>query len=440
MKDLPRHLTRALGLNCGLLVCACSSSSTNTVPLPYWGDGGAGGGGGGIGWTDASVDAPTGPQSCPEAKYAPAAPVTYATGLSVWNVAAGDLNGDGKPDLVVGNTEDKSSGGDCTVGAYLNKGGGAFAAMAVSPYGPNAQPPQPGGLVLADFDGNGKLDLVGAGGGVQANPQFLPGNGDGSFGAAVAIPVRGVAADTVIPEGILVSDFNGDKKPDLLIANDIKFGILMNSGSAQFTEVDYLLTGYPGGFAAADLSGDGKPEVIVADVQHGKVVVFPNDGTGAFGGPPLAYPVQAGPDSGGRRVAAADFNGDGAIDVAVSNEGTTVTILENLGNTSLGNPAYYSVSNPFGATLVAADLNGDGKPDLALSEGYFGTMEIMMNTGNGMAGSVVFAAGKPAGGMVAADFNGTGILGLAVVNNLDTQTPPTYLAGTVSTLIGTCPQ
>jgi hypothetical protein len=362
---------------------------------------------------------------------------TYATGLSVWNAAVGDVNGDGKPDVVVGNTQDAvTANKDNSVGVFLGHGDGTFAAMVTSPYVPVSQQPTPGGVALADFNGDGKLDVVGAGGANGANPQFLPGNGDGTFGAAVAIPVAGVAAYTPTGYGIDTADFNGDGKPDLLVGTQLKCGVLLNSGSAQFSEVDYALTGQSAGFAVADLNGDGKPDVAAVDAQHGKIEIFYNSGTGQFGAP-QTYTVATGPDSSGQRVAAADFNGDGKVDLAVSNEAETITVLTNIGNTTFGMPAYYTVTNNIGVSLVAADMNGDGKPDLALSEGAWATVEVLFNNGDGtFAGSTIFNANKPAGAMVAGNFKGTGVLGLVVVNNKDQGT--TGQAGAISALIGTC--
>jgi FG-GAP-like repeat/FG-GAP repeat len=452
---LRRTAMTVLSLSCGLVVlsaCGPAGNSGPTIPGAPQGGGGGGGGGGGNGGRDGGSGGGgdgggtseggsdgAGPiANCPPVRFSLSPPVAYPVGISAWNVAVGDLNGDGKADFVAGNTEDRvPPNDDCSVGAFLGKGDGTFAPMVVSPYGPGGSPPMPGAVALADFNGDGKLDLVGAGGAIGANPQFMPGNGDGTFGAAVEIPVTGVGADSNAGGWVVAADFNGDGKPDLLIGTTLRFGILLNSGNAQFAgDVDYDLTGDSAGIAVADFNGDGKPDVVSVDTQHGSVAVFSNGGAGQFGSP-QSYNVTTGPDSGGpfQRVAAADFNGDGAIDLAVSNEGTTITVLANLGNNSFGNPTYSTIKNDFGNTLVATDLNGDGKADLAVSEGTYGTVEVLTNSGNGTFGAATsFAGGNPAGAMVAGNFKGTGPLSLLVVNNNGGDSTP----GAVIALIGAC--
>jgi len=144
--------------------------------------------------------------------------VTYDSGAShAVSMAVGDVNGDGKPDLLVANY--CASGSNCatgSVGVLLGKGDGRFRAVVTySSGGYEAQ-----SVAVADVNGDGKLDVLVANvicapsGCATGSVGVLLGNGDGTFQLAVTYDSGGFSA-----ESVAVEDVNGDGKPDLLVAN-----------------------------------------------------------------------------------------------------------------------------------------------------------------------------------------------------------------------------
>jgi hypothetical protein len=377
----------AISLALGL-AAACSSASNPGSPPGGGGDGGPADAG--EGGTSSRGDGGAGPHaSCAADKFALAPPVAYPLGKGPYVVAKGDMNGDGKIDLVIGNPSDAIPPDDNpSIGVLLGKGDGTFGKMAAFPYPPHAPVPQT--VSVGDLDGDGKLDVLGFGQDVNSDPYYLPGNGDGTLGAPVDIPVNARVSGGFLTA---TADFNGDGKIDILVstyAGDL--GVLLNSGGAKFGgDVDYDTGGELAGIAIADFDGDQKPDIATADVSGPSmhtVVVLMNKGTGAFAAP-VTYAASTGSDNSGDRIAAADFN-------------------------------------------------GDGKADIAVSQGIRGSLDVLMNKGDGTFGAATtYAAGSPAGGMIAVDFRGNGLFGFAVVNNKDNGV--IAAPGTLSVLLPVCP-
>ncbi len=333
------------------------------------------------------------------------APVTTFSsgGSSPWKIAAGDFNGDGKPDLAVTNM---SSG---TVGILLGNGSGGFSAAKTFATGGAGS----SGIVAADFNGDGKLDLAvtNMSGGTVG---ILLGNGDGTFSAATVYGTGGSS-----PFDVVAADFNGDGKLDLAVTNtgSNSVGILLGNGNGTFSAATTFGSGgsTPYGLAAGDFNGDGKPDLAVAN-WSGVLGILLGNGSGGFASPTTF-------NSGGANctyVTAGDFNGDGKPDLAVSNYGSNnVGVLLGTGSGGFGTAATFSSGGSSPTGIVAADLNGDGKADLAVTNYGGSTVGVLLGNGSGsFAAATTFNAGGNAPNSVAVgDFNGDSKPDLAVADN-----------------------
>ena len=339
-------------------------------------------------------------------------PAAFAVeGTAEHYVSAGDLNGDGKQDLVVANS------GTNTVSVLLGDGAGSFSAPASFAVGS-----VPRAVAIEDLNGDGKPDLAvvnyqtGSGQVFPGSVSVLPGTGTGSFNAATNYPLRGWETS------VAVGDFNKDTYPDLAVSSG-SFGatpgaidILWNDGSGLYSSP--TTTAYEGStlsslssVTAADFDGDADLDLAFTDFWGQAVGVLLNTGTGTFG-PATIYPV-AGQAA---YVATGDFNGDGKPDLAVANSyaGSYVSILLGTGGGSFAPPVNYPVGgNP--AALAIADFNGDGKQDLAVANRSSGTVSILLGAGTGSfaAAASITVPGYPTS-VTAGDFNSDGKPDLAV--------------------------
>jgi FG-GAP-like repeat len=286
---------------------------------------------------------------------------------------------------------------------------------------------EPNSVEIADLNGDGKLDLVVANR-ADNNVTILLGNGKGKFAQAKGSPFP--AGNT--PNDICFGDFNGDRKPDLAIANtDEKYlTILLGDGKGGFisapgSPVTVLSRPHTHGVAAGDFNKDGKLDLVTDSWGDNKVTVVFGDGLGGFAGPGTQFAVGKRPY---QRVRVADVNLDGNADIITTNsEGDNVTVLLGDGkggfNEAVGSP-FPSGKTPF--ALAIGDLNGDGKPDLAIAN-WAGQPEkgkgegatIMLGDGRGgfktLAGSP-FPTGDGPNRIAIGDIDGDGVPDVAVSN------------------------
>ena len=308
-------------------------------------------------------------------------------GDEISSVSVGDFNGDGRLDLAVTHQGYDS----ITVGGVwilLGNGAGGFAPPIETPGG------YPYGLTVADFDGDGKLDLAMAGWSA-GGATILFGNGDGTFSSTVFLPV-------VNPGRILVAaDFDGDGKPDLSVGRDAYIEpagafVFLHTAPRVFGAPTFLPA--PGGTqAVADFDNDGRPDLFIQGVM------YLNRGVGTFEAPfgPNVFPVNV--------IVPGDFNGDGRVDLG----GAVVYPGDGLG--SFGEPIVSS-GLPTGMSL-AADVNEDGILDL-IGGGDFGEISVTLGRGDGaFALTPGFVLTQGAASMERAEFTGDGIPDLVMASN-----------------------
>jgi hypothetical protein len=296
---------------------------------------------------------------------------TFVTGTSPSSLAVGDFNGDGFPDLVVTNFADG------TVSVFLGSGAGSFTTPPSPPFTAGNGPVS---VVTGDFNGDGFLDIAVANRN-DATVSILAGNGDGTFKAAV--PYQ---AGTVDVATVATGDFNGDGKLDLALTNPSSdtVSVLLNNGDGTFPTTGPVTysTGnsgdHPVAVSAVDLNGDSKLDLAVTNLMGKTVAILLGNGDGTFL-PKVAYPTTNGASSGPNAMTTGDFNADGKVDLAITEQSINrVSILLGNGDGTFQSPLEFSTGN-FAAGVAAGDFNGDNRLDLAVANQTDSTVSVMLH-------------------------------------------------------------
>jgi FG-GAP-like repeat/Bacterial Ig-like domain (group 3) len=323
------------------------------------------------------------------ARFAPATFYATGGGNAEPSIAVGDVNGDGIPDIVAANYDVPNSG-DGSVAIMLGNGNGTFQAPLLYPSGGLTAV----SVAIADFNGDGKLDLVVANY-WSSTVGVLLGNGDGTFQAVITYASGGTT------NAVATGDLNGDGKLDLVAANGNTVGVLLGNGDGTFQPVKTYNSGgvadnVPSTVVLADINGDHKLDVVAPSgcesysrncKSPGFVAVLLGNGDGTLQ-PVVLYPTgQYFTTS----VAVADVNGDGKPDLIEANTCTgtspcgsgTVDVFLGNGDGTFQPPVSYLTGGRFPAGIAVADLNGDGKPDIAVSNYGSNSIGVLLGSGDG---------------------------------------------------------
>ncbi|WP_394835373.1 FG-GAP-like repeat-containing protein [Pendulispora rubella] len=274
--------------------------------------------------------------------------VGYVAGVNLFGIALGDFNKDGKPDVAVSTFD--AAGGNTVLSVLLGKGDGKFDRLVDYAVGPNVRL-----LDTADYNNDGNLDLVAITNNATVNV-FL-GNGNGTLQSGIDAP------GGTTPVAVMSGDFNTDKKLDLAVIAENGVRILLGSGDGKFQAAStYAADGFNNNGVVADFNGDHRLDLAVADQGGSKVSVLLGNGNGTFG-TAVPYPVGGIPF-----VVTADLDGDGKLDLLTSNsEQSDISLLSGKGDgTFQAATKYLGMDIPSPGRPLAADFNGDGKMDLAV--------------------------------------------------------------------------
>ncbi|MGF1938683.1 MAG: beta strand repeat-containing protein [Nostoc sp. ChiQUE02] len=327
-------------------------------------------------------------------------------GLRPYSIITGDFNKDGNTDLVTANKSSQS------VSVLLGKGDGTFKpASNFSVVGFNGLNPY--SVAVADFNKDGKLDLVTANNS-SSNISVLFGDdkATGGFGPAVNFALPSGSS----PISLVVGDFNKDGKSDIVTANNASqnISLLLGDGTGGFgNAINFKVPSRPSFVTVDDFNGDGKSDLAVTSSYFNNVSILLGNGKGSFNSA-TPFNVGTNPNS----VIVGDFNKDSKLDLAVANsDSNNVSVLLGDGSGGFGIATNFNVGlNPVSVTVI--DFNGDGKSDLAVANAYSDTVSVLLGDGTGSFGNATnFNVGTTPHAVTVGDFNKDGRYDLAVANS-----------------------
>jgi hypothetical protein len=303
---------------------------------------------------------------------APGSP--FAAGHLPNDIAIADMNGDGKPDLVIANHQSPY------ISIFLGDGKGSFHPAPGSPFDVHSNP-HPHAVVVADFNGDGKPDVATDSWGNNQIELLL---GDGKGG--IATPGRYFATGHRPYERLRTADFNRDGSPDIVTTNleDDTVSILLGDGKGGFLNAPgspFPAGGKPWQVAIDDLNGDGNPDLVVIPYQRDiagpsqdAVTVLLGDGKGSFR-PMPGSPLPLGECRGTNSVAAGDLRGNGHHAIAVScAESRNLLLFERAANGQF-TPSSIPIKGGWGSVAIAR-LTSDPKSELITADADAGTITI----------------------------------------------------------------
>jgi hypothetical protein len=285
-------------------------------------------------------------------------------GTRPFDVAVGDVNGDGAPDVV--------SCSGATVSVLINRyqPGDTFVTLAPAVFYPAGADSR--GVALGDVTGDGVPDLISAGF-VADQLGVHPGNGDGTFGAIV-----GHAAGDG-PRLIATGDFNGDDRLDVACTNQSSndVSIYLNTGSGLGAQVRRTVSTAPSVIHSGDLDGDDDLDLAILHTGSDRVSFLINNGAGTFALGPV---VGLGDNPTDMRLV--DLDGDNDLDVVTADrDAGALSFLKNNGAGVLTRTVAPAPTTP--TRLGIADLNDDGNRDLLVTSGGIDSATMYFGDGAG---------------------------------------------------------
>ncbi len=329
----------------------------------------------------------------------------YDLGHGYWprGIDVGDFNEDGRPDIALS--------GPWQVSVLLNEGEGLLSSVTDYYLDDDGR-----GVIAADFDNDGHLDL--ASGGYEEEFYVLFGDGEGTFGDPIPSPSPWLLA------AMASADFDEDGFLDLIVTFGVesskRVGVYFGDGEGMFGDPIEFYVGYqPRGVTTGDYNGDGHMDAAITNsgeywgLPDTVSIVF-GDGQGGFS-EDVEYDVGDVPCD----IISVDFNGDGALDLAVANGNSSyVSILLNDGLGGFGEHLPHPIDGDGAGDVSAGDYNGDGIMDLAVAAEFsHHSVQILLGYGDGTFLAWDFIGNCCIEDIAQGDFDGDGIQDLVSANH-----------------------
>lgn len=326
----------------------------------------------------------------------------HGVGNTPVSIASGDLNNDGKIDVITANFTSNN------VSVMLGNGDGTFNPIVNYNVGTN-----PVSVVIGDLNNDRKLDLVIANS-ASANISLLFGVGDGTFNPALNYST--VYNNTLLnPHSITMGDLNSDGNLDLAIVSynyDFTTVLLGNNDGVFTSRKDYFV-GHEGvSITINDLNSDGKLDLIIANKNSSSASILLGVGNGVFGNS-IEQPVTNIPQA----ITTGDLNNDGKLDlITINSTYNTVSVSLGLDSGAFFNIIDYTVAQAPNS-IVTGDLNGDGKLDLITTNSNSDNVSVLLgNNSKTLDPPVDYTVGINPSSVTTADLNGDGKLDLITAN------------------------
>jgi len=320
-------------------------------------------------------------------------------------LAVGDVNGDGRDEIIAGHLPAPDATGELQGATLLVKEEGeTFQSRLIGLTDFEADK-----LLLVDLDGDGKLDLValrnleGGGGHVR----ILMGHGDGTFSAASELE------DVGTPLAVAAGDVTGDGKVDLVVtsaAGGAPLQVHQGRGDGTFLRPQgYYDVAVSTHVAVGDVNGDGKKEVVLG-TEDGAVDVLVEDGKGG-----LLAPIRTTVGEGSVALALGDVNGDGKLEIVAAPERSGwVSVINGVGGTF--QQQRFAIKGT-ASDVAVGDVNGDGKLEIVVIDTAASKLQVLQQRpGGGYVLSLVTPVGEEPVALRLANLHGDGKLDAITAN------------------------
>jgi hypothetical protein len=320
-----------------------------------------------------------------------AAKVDFSVGVQPYFIVMGDVDGDGKPDLIVPN---ESSG---TVSVLRNTSAvGTLDATSFATKVDFTTGAAPHSVSLQDLDEDGKPEMVIANHNSNTLSVLKNNSAPGIINASSFAAKIDFGTGTN-PQSVGIADLDGDGKPDLVVTNGNAgtntLSVLRNTtstgtinASSFATKVDFTTGFYPRSLAIGDIDNDGKPDLATANFSGNSISVLRNTSTaGSITAGSFAATVNFTAGSGPHAISISDLDGDGGNDIVVANAGSaSVGVFKNQSTPGAFTAASLAARVDFIAgfgpvNLALGDVDGDGKNDITVSNGGANTFSVFRN-------------------------------------------------------------